>query len=96
MCNDPGALVEPKAIQSLLEGGYRSAYPEFPSFTAWSGWLDRDVKANLDYIFLKGPVRTLGVLEAPDERLVSQCLELLPNEHWPSDHIHLLVDVELL
>ena len=43
MCNDPGALVEPKAIQSLLEGGYRSAYPEFPSFTAWSGWLDRDV-----------------------------------------------------
>ena len=96
MCNDPGALVEPKAIRSLLEGGYRSAYPEFPSFTAWSGWLDRDVKANLDYIFLKGPVRTLGVLEAPDERLVSQCSELLPNEHWPSDHIHLLVDVELL
>ena len=95
-CNDPAALVEPKAIRSLLESGFQSAYPKFPSFTAWSGWLDRDVKANLDYILLKGPVRTLGVLEGPDEQSVSQCPELLPNEHWPSDHIHLLAAVELL
>ena len=95
MCNDPRAVVEPKAIRAFLDGGFQSAYPTFPSFTAWSGWLDRDVKANLDYIFLKGPVRTLGILEGPDEQAVSHCAELLPNEHWPSDHIHLLADVEV-
>ena len=95
MCNDPQAVVEPKAIRAFLDGGFQSAYPKFPSFTAWSGWLDRDVKANLDYILLKGPVHTLGVLEGPDEQAVSHCAELLPNEHWPSDHIHLLADVEV-
>ena len=95
-CCDPSALVEPKAVQALLEGGFRSAYEEFLSFTAWSGWLDRDVKANLDYILFKGPLRPLGFLEAPSEESVSQCPELLPNVSWPSDHIHLLADLELM
>lgn len=95
-CCDPAALVEPKAVCALLDGGFQSAYAEFPSFTAWSGWLNRDVKANLDYILYKGPVQPLGVLEGPEEESVSAYSELLPNQSWPSDHIHLVADLELL
>ncbi|CAJ1390454.1 unnamed protein product [Effrenium voratum] len=99
---EPSARVEPKTVTALLEAGFRSAYgfgeavASFPSFTAWSGWLDRDVKADLDYILLRGPVVPLAFLEGPEEAAVLQWPELLPNRCWPSDHIHLLADLELL
>lgn len=42
---------------------------------------------------MRGPIRPVAVLEAPEEEAL---VELLPNEQWPSDHLHLLVDLELL
>ena len=95
-CCDLAARVEPKAISFLCQAGFQPAYPEFPSFTAWSGWLDRDVKASLDHILYRGPIKPKAVLEIPPEELICQWPELLPNSSWPSDHLHLMADFVLL
>ena len=94
-CCDPEKLVEPKAISLLCKAGFQSAYTQFPSFTAWSGWLDRDVKASLDHVLYRGPIGPRAVLELPPEEAICQWPELLPNDSWPSDHLHLLADFVL-
>lgn len=94
-CNGAEVLFEPKVVPALLEAGFSSAYGVFTSFTTWSGWLDRDVKATFDYILSRGPVKTRSVLELPSESYVSQFAERLPNEFCPSDHVSLVADLEL-
>jgi len=96
MCCDPGVKVEPAVISFLCDAGFRPAYVNFPSFTAWSGWIDRDVKASLDHILYRGPLQPRASLEVPEEHVVCQWPELLPNRLWPSDHLHLLADLELV
>merc|ERR1712217_395569 len=86
-CCDLMALVEPKVVPSLEEGGFRNSYGEYPSFTTWGGWLDRDVKATLDYIMISGPITTEAAYDLPPDEVVADHPERLPNESCPSDHL---------
>jgi len=86
---------EPKVIPALLDAGFRNAYAGCPSFTAWCGFLDRDIKATFDYIFTRGAIEARSVLELPSEEYVAQFPARLPNEICPSDHFCLAADLEL-
>jgi len=91
----PDSIVEPKVLPMLEANGFRSAYGSYPSFTTWGGWLDRDVKATLDYIMTSASISPLAALEIPADEVVADLPERLPNETCPSDHLCLVADVLL-
>jgi len=82
-------------VPSLLKAGFQSGYGGFPAWTTWAGWSDHDVKAVLDYILLKGALIPRACLDVPKETWVLDYPDRLPNPDYPSDHICLVVDVEL-
>eukprot|EP00928_Gymnodinium_smaydae_P023167 TRINITY_DN19222_c0_g2_i1.p1 TRINITY_DN19222_c0_g2~~TRINITY_DN19222_c0_g2_i1.p1 ORF type:complete len:446 (+),score=35.33 TRINITY_DN19222_c0_g2_i1:70-1407(+) len=90
---DPVERVEASVVPLLEKNGYRNAYDVYPSFTTWGGWLDRDVKATLDYILLKGPIVAQAALDVPDDEIVADLADRLPNDECPSDHLCLVADV---
>jgi len=94
-CLDPQELVEPEVVPSLESAGFSSAYGSYPSFTTWSGWLDRDVKATLDYIMIRGKVSAKSALTLPPDSAIGEHPERLPNDFCPSDHLCLVADVVL-
>lgn len=94
-CCDPEDVVEPVVVPSLEASGFRNAYGEYPSFTTWGGWLDRDVKATLDYIMIAGPAAALSAFDLPADEAVADHPDRLPNESCASDHLCLVVDISL-
>lgn len=92
-CCDPTRMFKAKVIPMLLEAGFRNAYGSFPSFTCWAGYIDREVKATFDYIFIRGSVRALSVLDVPCDEQVAQLPTRLPNDTYPSDHVYLVADI---
>jgi len=94
----PLALFEVTAevVPRLETAGFTNAYGDYPSFTSWAGWLDRDVKLCLDYIMLQGPVSAMSALDVPPDDLVADHPNRMPNDKCPSDHVCLVADVQML
>ena len=66
---------------------------EQPTFTIYSG----DFLGILDYIwYSEDNIRPLGVLLPPTEKDIMLQKSPLPNIHYPSDHIFLLSEFEVL
>jgi mRNA deadenylase 3'-5' endonuclease subunit Ccr4 len=71
---------------------YVKNYTLEPPFSFYA----KEMMALVDYIFFEGsltPVRTLNI---PDVNKVAFDIGYLPNEHFPSDHISLCADFQLL
>eukprot|EP00403_Amphidinium_massartii_P018201 CAMPEP_0178430326 /NCGR_PEP_ID=MMETSP0689_2-20121128/31263_1 /TAXON_ID=160604 /ORGANISM="Amphidinium massartii, Strain CS-259" /LENGTH=373 /DNA_ID=CAMNT_0020052181 /DNA_START=141 /DNA_END=1258 /DNA_ORIENTATION=- len=93
-----GSVAPRPVVYNLLlrsmQSSYRAVLGREPSFTVWSGWMDREVRLVCDYIFLKGPLFTAGrVLKLPDEKDIVAFPERLPNTVHPSDHLPLAADL---
>eukprot|EP00929_Paragymnodinium_shiwhaense_P001800 TRINITY_DN102009_c0_g1_i1.p1 TRINITY_DN102009_c0_g1~~TRINITY_DN102009_c0_g1_i1.p1 ORF type:complete len:521 (-),score=95.57 TRINITY_DN102009_c0_g1_i1:133-1695(-) len=68
-----------------------------PNFTCWCGWHGYDVIGVFDYIFVMGRrFHVRNVLEMPSAFEVLRHDDRLPNEEFPSDHIPLVADLELV
>jgi endonuclease/exonuclease/phosphatase family metal-dependent hydrolase len=87
---------DPKVVPAMRFAGFRSAYEPFPSYTTWAGRTNRDFKATVDYIFMKGPIAVRRFWDVPAESHVADYPERLPNDNTPSDHLPLCADLELL
>ncbi len=72
--------------------GYRSVYP-IGGERCWTTWKVRDtgeVRRQIDYMFVRGPVKVLSRLLAP----VGAEATPLPTESLPSDHLPLCAELE--
>jgi len=95
-CCNPDLEVMAEVVPHLETAGFSSAYGDYPSFTTWAGWLDRDVKLSVDYIMLKGPLVATSALDVPADHLVADHPDRMPNAQCPSDHLCLVADVHML
>jgi len=102
LCGDLNSHVETyesvKAVAYpfLTQCGFRNAYGRKPKYTHWGGWMDSEVKMVFDYILYLGNVRVRRVLQVPCESKIEESPERLPNGKYPSDHVSLVADIELL
>jgi len=76
--------------------GFRNAYGSRPFYTHWGAWADCEVKVIFDYIMYLGNMRVKRVLQVPEESVIANTPERLPNDRYPSDHISLVADFEFL
>lgn len=101
LVSDTGTFLEPKALPRLLEGGLCSAHAVVagsdPEFTLWGGWSTHDVVCSFDWAFYLGrrlvPRRVLS-MPTPEEVLAFP--DRLPNERFPSDHLPVVLDLDVL
>lgn len=85
-------LVVARAVRLLAREGYRNAYAARDAkggFSTWAGWCAREVKATIDAIWHSPSLRCEAVLDYPPEEDLVTVPERLPNQHEPSDHIHI-------
>ena len=91
--------VEPLVDRVLLEAGFACSFTQAaehpPGYTMWAGWADREVKTVFDRIMVQGPVRGVRCLQLPAEQLVSRT-NGLPSRDFPSDHLPIVVDLDLV
>jgi mRNA deadenylase 3'-5' endonuclease subunit Ccr4 len=80
------------AYSYALSGQQQSSCEDEPPFSYWAGWTDHEVKCVFDYIFTT--MHTDGVLDVPNADQLPDVR--LPNEHYPSDHLVLVADLDLL
>lgn len=93
--------VQPEVYSLLCQGGFRSVFKDItgrePDFTCWGGWHGYDVAGVFDYTLCWSKrIRPCRVLGLPPASEVLQFADRLPNEHYPSDHLAMVTDLQLL
>jgi len=102
LCGDLNSHVEtydnikPIVYSFLKHCGFKNAYGREPGYTHWGAWTDCEVKTIFDYILYLGRIKVLRVLQVPPEAIVGSCPDRLPNQQYPSDHISLVADLQLV
>ena len=98
-CSRDGSPLAPLALPRLYRGGFRCAHTEVAGtphpYTYWAGWADSEVKTRFDHVLLRGAVAPTASLHVPRSALVRALTTRLPNPNYPSDHVSMVVELQL-
>ena len=98
-CSRDGTRLAPLALPRLHGGGFRCAHAEVAGelhpYTYWAGWQDSEVKTRFDHVLLRGAVAPTASLHVPRPALVAASATRLPNSNYPSDHVSMVVELQL-
>ncbi len=92
VCGDFNSPPEESCAREWEAAGYRSVYP-IGGERCWTTWKVRDsgeVHRQIDYMFVRGPIKVLSRLLAP----VGAEATPLPTKDLPSDHLPLCAELE--
>ena len=71
-----------------------SAYQELPEFTSWKVREGGEEKHHLDYIFHSTSAKTVATLKVPSVEEMGD--QRMPSLQFPSDHMSLVADIQIV
>jgi len=83
-----------EAVVRTIKEELVSAYPDSTPFTTWKIRETGEQKSTLDYIFHSGGIQTSATLEMPTEQQIGK--DRLPSFAFPSDHLSMVADFQVL
>jgi len=83
-----------EAVVRTIKEELVSAYPDSTPFTTWKIRETGEQKSTLDYIFHSGGIQASATLDMPTEQQVGK--DRLPSLAFPSDHLSMVADFQVL
>jgi len=83
-----------EAVVRTIKEELASAYPDSTPFTTWKIRETGEQKSTLDYIFHSGGIQASATLDMPTEEQIG--VDRLPSLAFPSDHLSMVADFQVL
>jgi len=83
-----------EAVVRTIKEELVSAYPDSTPFTTWKIRETGEQKSTLDYIFHSGGIQASATLDMPTEKQIGK--DRLPSFAFPSDHLSMVADFQVL
>jgi len=83
-----------EAVVRTIKEELASAYPDSTPFTTWKIRETGEQKSTLDYIFHSAGIQPSATLDMPTEQQIG--IDRLPSTAFPSDHLSMVADFQVL